>query len=86
MVMISMGSDIVRMGHLFFDLEMLCKKMILDIFKLFPSVLRDVITPHFHPIEKYWCHQSMCSQIHNMISNAYYFSETLSNAKNNISP
>ena len=33
----------------FFDLEELCKKMLLDICKRFPSGLKDATTPYFHP-------------------------------------
>ena len=51
------SQEVGRCIVLFFHLEKLLKKMLLDIFKLFPSGLRDAIAPHFHPIEKHWCHQ-----------------------------
>ena len=45
--------------RLFVNLQKFCKKMFLDIFKLFPSRFRDATTPYFHPIEKHRCHQSV---------------------------
>ena len=50
MAMISMGSDSILSGKvyggLFLHLKKLCKEMLLDIFKLFPSIFRDATTPY----------------------------------------
>ena len=72
------------MWDLFLDLEKFCNKMLLDIFKLFPSRLMNVISPYFYRIEKHQCHSNvekvflvnqhlilhecMCFQMHNMFS------------------
>ena len=39
-------------GRLFLNLWKLCKKMFLDIFKLFPHRFRDATALYFYPIEK----------------------------------
>ena len=44
---------------LFLHLEKLIKKMLLRIFKFFPSGLRDATAPYFHLIEEHQCHRSV---------------------------
>ena len=58
MAMIQMGNDSVSRSRTLFYLEKLCEKILLDVFKLFPKDIRDVITSYFCLIE-HQCHHSV---------------------------